>query len=141
MGGDPPDLGIAPRFRQAETGCHPELSDADQCPVADGGGGHGRAGDRVGAQQPGDAGGRAELEPASLALLSPRAWLGRDDQRGLVVLSRKPSAAKLGHPELRDLARRCRRQARSEEHTSELQSLMRIPYSDFGLKKKKYTST
>src|SRR3546814_4475763 len=61
--------------------------------------------------QPGDAGGRAELEPASLALLSPRAWLGRDDQRGLVVLSRKPSAAKLGHPELRDLARRCRRQA------------------------------
>src|SRR3546814_3981768 len=51
MGGDPPDLGIAPRFRQAETGCHPELSDADQCPVANGGGGHGRAGDRVGAQQ------------------------------------------------------------------------------------------
>src|SRR3546814_7993698 len=126
MGGDPPDLGIAPRFRQAETGCHPELSDADQCPVADGGGGHGRAGDRVGAQQPGDAGGRAELEPASLALLSPRAWLGRDDQRGLVVLSRKPSAAKLGHPE------------RSEEHTSELQSLMRISYFVFCLKTKNY---
>src|SRR3546814_8561184 len=117
MGGDPPDLGIAPRFRQAETGCHPELSDADQCPVADGGGGHGRAGDRVGAQQPGDAGGRAELEPASLALLSPRAWLGRDDQRGLVVLSR------------------------SAEHTSELKSLMRISYAVFCLTKKSRSIT
>src|SRR3546814_9316392 len=31
--------------------------------------------------------------------------------------------------------------ARSEEHTSELQSLMRIPYAVFCLKKKKYTST
>src|SRR3546814_11037548 len=92
MGGDPPDLGIAPRFRQAETGCHPELSDADQCPVADGGGGHGRDGDRVGAQQTGDEGGQAELEPASLALLSTRAWLGRYAQPGVVVLSRKPTA-------------------------------------------------
>src|SRR3546814_14037787 len=32
-----------------------------------------------------------------------------------------------------------RRQARSEEHTSELQSLMRISYAVFCLKKKKYT--
>src|SRR3546814_8192733 len=30
---------------------------------------------------------------------------------------------------------------RSEEHTSELQSLMRISYADFCLKKKKYTYT
>src|SRR3546814_4019163 len=30
---------------------------------------------------------------------------------------------------------------RSEEHTSELQSLMRISYADFCLKKKKYTNT
>src|SRR3546814_9737894 len=29
---------------------------------------------------------------------------------------------------------------RSEEHTSELQSLMRISYADFYLKKKKYTT-
>src|SRR3546814_8994188 len=31
--------------------------------------------------------------------------------------------------------------ARSEEHTSELQSLMRISYAVFFLKKKKYTNT
>src|SRR3546814_8487275 len=33
--------------------------------------------------------------------------------------------------------RRDRMRDRSEEHTSELQSLMRISYADFGLKKKK----
>src|SRR3546814_14235862 len=37
---------------------------------------------------------------------------------------------------LRRHHRRCR--PRSEEHTSELQSLMRISYADFCLKKKKY---
>src|SRR3546814_10952919 len=111
MGGDPPDLGIAPRFRQAETGCHPELSDADQCPVADGGGEDGRAGDRVGAQQPGDAGGRDDLEPASLALLSPGAWIGSDAQRGLVVLTRKTSLEKLGNTTLRVFSRRLRCEA------------------------------
>src|SRR3546814_7249593 len=38
-----------------------------------------------------------------------------------------------------DLSRlRARRCARSEEHTSELQSLMRISYAVFCLKKKKY---
>src|SRR3546814_3689281 len=36
-----------------------------------------------------------------------------------------------------DAARRCRRRGRSEEHTSELQSLMRISYAVFCLKKKK----
>src|SRR3546814_6744263 len=34
-----------------------------------------------------------------------------------------------------------RRQTRSEEHTSELQSLMRISYAVFCLKKKKYKNT
>src|SRR3546814_8289887 len=34
----------------------------------------------------------------------------------------------------------CRWQARSEEHTSELPSLMRISYADFCLNKKKQTS-
>src|SRR3546814_8398283 len=46
---------------------------------------------------------------------------------------------------LRPPLRRCFRQAahglRSEEHTSELQSLMRISYAVFCLKKKKYTIT
>src|SRR3546814_3689045 len=37
-----------------------------------------------------------------------------------------------------DIARRC---ARSEEHTSELQSLMRISYAVFCLKKKQQTQT
>src|SRR3546814_16576905 len=55
-------------------------------------------------------------------------------------------AEHLGHPEARgqqspmgDLRefRRARRAARSEEHTSELQSLMRISYAVFCLKKKK----
>src|SRR3546814_6474770 len=36
--------------------------------------------------------------------------------------------------------RRARRKARSEEHTSELQSLMRISYAVFCLKKKKQES-
>src|SRR3546814_1915651 len=35
----------------------------------------------------------------------------------------------------RNLDRICTREARSEEHTSELQSLMRISYADFRLKK------
>src|SRR3546814_5862680 len=38
-----------------------------------------------------------------------------------------------------DLAALVVAQARSEEHTSELQSLMRISYADFCLKKKKIT--
>src|SRR3546814_2141726 len=38
-----------------------------------------------------------------------------------------------------DLASRTESQARSEEHTSELQSLMRISYAVFCLKKKKTT--
>src|SRR3546814_3227339 len=40
-----------------------------------------------------------------------------------------------GKEEVRDA------QSRSEEHTSELQSLMRISYAVFCLKKKKYTTT
>src|SRR3546814_7606084 len=39
-----------------------------------------------------------------------------------------------------DSSGRCNPGARSEEHTSELQSLMRISYAVFCLKKKKYTT-
>src|SRR3546814_7596507 len=39
-----------------------------------------------------------------------------------------------------DVARACQQVARSEEHTSELQSLMRISYAVFCLKKKKNTN-
>src|SRR3546814_1483526 len=42
-------------------------------------------------------------------------------------------------PDLRRCARRLSRRTRSEEHTSELQSLMRISYAVFCLKKKNRT--
>src|SRR3546814_4488696 len=46
-----------------------------------------------------------------------------------------------GLPHLRDAAHDCAADgSRSEEHTSELQSLMRISYAVFCLKKKKQTS-
>src|SRR3546814_1007128 len=41
---------------------------------------------------------------------------------------------------VRDRSRENRRRRRSEEHPSELQSLMRISYAVFCLKKKKYTN-
>src|SRR3546814_10745147 len=44
-------------------------------------------------------------------------------------------------PELEDLPPRHRRYARSDEHTSELQSLMRISYAVFCLKKKREKKT
>src|SRR3546814_4192019 len=47
-----------------------------------------------------------------------------------------PPPAKWPRPAMLDLLRE-----RSEEHTSELQSLMRISYAVFGLKKKNTTNT
>src|SRR3546814_4926378 len=67
-----------------------------------------------------------------------------------------PLAAELaaGNPDLADFIAECRRtgtseaaietaekKGRSEEHTSELQSLMRISYAVFCLKKQKQTTT
>src|SRR3546814_5095868 len=46
-------------------------------------------------------------------------------------------AAPLGLPPAAEAARRLAEDGRSEEHTSELQSLMRISYAVFCLKKKK----
>src|SRR3546814_2867049 len=43
-----------------------------------------------------------------------------------------------GHPVLADQRPMLQRAGRSEEHTSELQSLMRISYAVFCLKKKRY---
>src|SRR3546814_4154930 len=64
----------------------------------------------------------------------------------------RPPARRLGHQADGDPARRARRDGRqiwpaddvrrrSEEHTSELQSLMRISYAVFCLKKKKKSLT
>src|SRR3546814_12610853 len=56
------------------------------------------------------------------------------------TLFRSPSSdarrGRSGSPGCRCLARRIRAPVRSEEHTSELQSLMRISYAVFCLKKK-----
>src|SRR3546814_9293470 len=52
---------------------------------------------------------------------------------------RRPSGTSGGPPGWRPRgSRRCRTRWRSEEHTSELQSLMRISYAVFCLKKKKH---
>src|SRR3546814_2654519 len=50
---------------------------------------------------------------------------------------REPSGLQLGTRWMRQCRRSARATGRSEEHTSELQSLMRISYAVFCLKKKK----
>src|SRR3546814_5442026 len=57
----------------------------------------------------------------------------QEEQEGARREGRKPSAASRGDVDDRLADHR----ARSEEHTSELQSLMRISYAVFCLKKKK----
>src|SRR3546814_5963664 len=59
---------------------------------------------------------------------------------GNSTTSAKPAASRIAAAEnwwSRHLPRKSRRWKRSEEHTSELQSLMRISYAVFCLKKKK----
>src|SRR3546814_2964518 len=77
---------------------------------------------------------RIEVLPAALAREQPRAMLVVERARerplgGRVAQHRISLAAKLLLP------------LRSEEHTSELQSLMRISYAVFCLKKKHNTNT
>src|SRR3546814_12906050 len=74
--------------------------------------------------------------------LSPRRWTpGRCRQRHAVIWSSLWSAWS-GPPQSltnnSDWIRYVLQQSRSEEHTSELQSLMRISYAVFCLKKKKH---
>src|SRR3546814_3393903 len=66
---------------------------------------------------------------AALVLVSAFLILGM--RRGALVPGRMQSLAELSYEFV----------ARSEEHTSELQSLMRISYAVFCLNKKKYTNT
>src|SRR3546814_4744013 len=64
-----------------------------------------------------------------------------DDQRLEAVALAAPRLALLGEPSAQVLQRRhLTIVERSEEHTSELQSLMRISYAVFCLKKKKQTT-
>src|SRR3546814_9664893 len=73
---------------------------------------------------------------------APRPWSGRgtvarpDHPPACDGGSRGPRSGSVRRPRLPRIARR-----RSEEHTSELQSLMRISYAVFCLKKKKHTYT
>src|SRR3546814_16134987 len=60
--------------------------------------------------------------------------------RGLCFICNTPSACAVSsvlHPPVESAADSCLVRNRSEEHTSELQSLMRISYAVFCLKKKK----
>src|SRR3546814_5928113 len=62
------------------------------------------------------------------------------DQRAITTAPTKPMAASIQtHPRYRPASNAAiaRTEVRSEEHTSELQSLMRISYAVFCLKKKK----
>src|SRR3546814_1791342 len=63
---------------------------------------------------------------------------GIDDVRARSVAPAGPAVRRLRHPPVAAVARGLS-QARSEEHTSELQSLMRISYAVLCLKKKNKT--
>src|SRR3546814_9990805 len=80
----------------------------------------------------------------SQGLCAAAAGAGAADRRGRALhLGQSPSARRRGRHRratwLHDRARRAH--ARSEEHTSELQSLMRISYAVFCLKKKHTRTT
>src|SRR3546814_8097905 len=82
------------------------------------------AGRRDDAQCPGDEPGALLAGPAGTIALAARFRLKFPDQSGRDAYPRR-----CGHHRLAGAAR-------SEEHTSEPQSLMRISYADFCLKKK-----
>src|SRR3546814_4963149 len=80
--------------------------------------------------------------------LFPYTTLFRSFQANIVVVAERIDAdhrlaafRKLRHAMVADEAGGSRHQNRSEEHTSELQSLMRISYAVFCLKKKKINKT
>src|SRR3546814_4374475 len=70
--------------------------------------------------------------------------IGRSRQMILAPTNRKRdrrAVAAIGHEARLEFGERRARVHRSEEHTSELQSLMRIQYAVFSLKKKHYIRT
>src|SRR3546814_7028694 len=71
----------------------------------------------------------------SIGVVGPRAGKGGFDDGPLEIVQRlgRPQH----HPDSPDGAALCKQPLRSEEHTSELQSLMRISSAVFCLKKKK----
>src|SRR3546814_10697096 len=71
--------------------------------------------------------------------LGPRVRFTRGDGRAICPNMTAKSIVRIGDPVLRRVAASVADPARSEEHTSELQSLMRISYAVFCLKKKTIT--
>src|SRR3546814_2156320 len=76
----------------------------------------------------------ARQRPTRQARDAARGRAGAGARRARGAHRRRRTAVSAGH-------RRAHRHARSEEHTSELQSLMRISYAVFCLKKKTQTYT
>src|SRR3546814_4437018 len=74
--------------------------------------------------------------PSQCPTAKKSAW-GMEDARGFAIegLCRNPASEPVGSPSPADSPQSS--SSRSEEHTSELQSLMRISYAVFCLKKKK----
>src|SRR3546814_6658857 len=84
------------------------------------------------------------LRPSTTSLSIITSSTPSNDGRSNMVSSNMPSSIERSPraPVLRSIARRAIAESasRSEEHTSELQSLMRISYAVFCLKKKKQTN-
>src|SRR3546814_2286290 len=79
-----------------------------------------------------------------LALLIKEGLVGRDPATKTYYCAAefvRIASLVLGASRIADLADPILRSLRSEEHTSELQSLMRISYAVFCLKKKKHQTT
>src|SRR3546814_4532513 len=82
-------------------------------------------------------GGYPELSGASILEKRREAMRLHDDIRRILVLEPRGHSGMYGVIPVRPTDPRAALAARSEEHTSELQSLMRISYAVFCLKKKK----
>src|SRR3546814_9429270 len=77
--------------------------------------------------------GLTPAEALASATINGPAFLGYSDRFGALAEGKAADLLILDTNPLEDIS------ARSEEHTSELQSLMRISYAVFCLKKKNYT--
>src|SRR3546814_2192635 len=95
--------------------------------------GRGRAGDA--GELPRDGRRRVHFDPRGREAAVERRWFDELDRRGRIERGGGRWLGLSSHYSAQRLARR------SEEHTSELQSLMRISYAVFCLKKKKNNRT
>src|SRR3546814_4958845 len=80
---------------------------------------------------------RSRRTLATVGAVRLRQRIAPAPRAGCRPCARQPSGEQCRVREVRRRGRLCGADARSEEHTSELQSLMRISYAVFCLKKKK----